>query len=85
MTEPKTVVVFRKYKDNGAILALFPFVDEGNYKVSCYEHQGQHGLADYAHCIAITNPAGTDEYAKLQRELESIGYDLDIKTKRMRK
>lgn len=80
-----TKVVFRKYKDNGAILALFPEVDEGNYKCSCYERIGQHGSADYQHCISITKPAKPDEFESLKKELESRGYNLDIKKKYIRK
>lgn len=81
----KTKVVFRKYKDNGDILALFPEVDEGNYKCSCYERIGQHGAADYSHCIRITTPAKEEEYKALKNELESMGYNLDIKKKHLRK
>lgn len=81
----KTKVVFRKYKDNGDILALFPEIDEGNYACSCYESVGQHGSADYNHCISITKPAKPEEYVSLQKELESIGYNLDIKKKHIRK
>lgn len=81
----KTKVVFRKYKDNGDILALFPEIDEGNYRISCYERIGQHGVADYSHCIKITNPAKSEEYQSLKRELESLGYNLDVKQKYIKK
>jgi hypothetical protein len=59
----KTVVIFRKYKE-GDILALFPEIDEGNYKCSCYQRIGQHGLADYDHCIRMTQPARPEEYER---------------------
>lgn len=80
----KTVVVFREYKD-GDVLALFPEV-EHNWKMGLcesYQHIGQHGGADYSHCIRITKPA--KDFSKLQNELERMGYNLDIKKKFIRK
>lgn len=78
----KTKVVFRKYQ-GGDIVALFP--DEkwdtiGN--IMSYEHIGQHGAAAYNWVIKITAPAKPKEYAPLKRELESIGYNLDIRKRR---
>lgn len=75
----KTVVVFRKFKDGGDIVALFP-QEEFNHRGGCmsYQHVGQHGEADYAHCVAASVPATVAEYAPLKRELESIGYDLKV-------
>ena len=44
-----------------------------------YAHVGQHGSCSYDWYITDTKPAKPDEYANLKAELESIGYDLDIK------
>lgn len=76
-------VIFRKYKDNGFILALFPYeISHSNYVV-CYEHVGQHGSADYNHCISrLTTPATESEYKDLKKELESIGYNLNVVKRR---
>ena len=75
----KTIVVFRKFKE-GDILALFPAErGDNNWAVSSYMHVGQHGAADYTGCIRLTKPATPEEYAPLKRELESIGYVLDVK------
>lgn len=78
-----TIVVFRAYKDNGDILALFP--KERNYPnphlCDSYQHIGQHSSADYVHCLRITRPAKPVEYADLKRELEAIGYTLTVKTR----
>lgn len=75
----KTVVVFRMFKD-GEVLALFPdIVNYRNGECESYQHVGQHGAADYGHCIQITTPAKPDEYADLQCELEGMGYNLDIR------
>ena len=81
----KTVVVFRKYKDDGAILALFPAEPYNHNQCMSYQHVGQHGGADYGHCISATIPASESEYGLLKRELEQIGYNLLIKKKFVRK
>ena len=78
--EPKTVVVFRTWRGRWkTVLALFPELDAGNGYCDSYEHVGQHGGADYAGCIARSHPAGPEEYRSLKLELESIGYNLDVR------
>lgn len=83
----KTVVIFRKFKNGKKeILALFPyayFYKIGN-KDTCesYMHIGQHSDASYSQCMKITVPAKKEEYQSLFQELESIGYDLEIKQRR---
>jgi len=73
------VVVFRKWKD-GDILALFPKeIADSNGNCMSYEHVGQHGAAAYGGCVYKTKPAKPSEYAALKRELEGIGYNLDVK------
>lgn len=82
----KTLVVFRKFKDGGDIVALFPELI--NYPDGCcesYQHVGQHGAADYIHCIAASVPAKPTEYRSLRQELENIGYRLDVRQKYLRK
>jgi hypothetical protein len=73
--QPATIVVFRKWKEDGTILALFPD-DIADYAGHCssYAHIGQHSAADYAACIAASVPATPREYAALKRELESPPY-----------
>ena len=78
MDKHKTIVVFRKYKKGGDILALFPGLKNYNYTVGCYEHVGQHGIADYTYCIEITEPALKSEYKDLYNELTRIGYSLTV-------
>lgn len=76
--EKPTPVIFRKWKDTGDIMALFPY-DLGTddpYTCSSYEHVGQHSAADPHHCIQATTPCTPDEYAPLKAELESLGYKL---------
>lgn len=67
-------VVFRKFKSDGEIIALFPQTLYSRY-VTSYMHIGQHGDADYHWCIRISKPATPEEYKPLLNELKSIGYD----------
>lgn len=73
-----TVVVFRKWRDRGDIIALFPELPATNDGDLCdsYQHVGQHGSAGYYGVIRATRRATPDEYASLYRELTRIGYRL---------
>jgi len=75
---PTTIVVFRKWKGNGGIIALFPELASDLYGRYCdsYEHIGQHGGADYYGVVQQTVPATPMEFARLARELQVIGYRL---------
>lgn len=75
-----TKVRFRKFKDNGEVIAIFPDLNYPKYtniKRNCmgYLHQGQHGECDYNYLMNITNSANIDEYFILLEELNSVGYD----------
>lgn len=80
-----TVVVFRKWyrrSDGTGVIALFPL--EPGWRdglVNSFEHDGQHGSADYDGTISRTRAAKPHEYESLLRELESppFNYWLDIK------
>lgn len=86
MNTEKTTVIFRTYPGNTSdVLALFPAIDEGQGMCGCYQHVGQHGMADYKHCLTVTRPAFPSEYKALARELSNIGYNLDIKQRYKRK
>lgn len=76
-----TRVVFRKWKDTGDILALFPDLPNDPEGMCCmsYEHVGQHGGATYSHCIEKTVPVTEEEYASLKEELESDPYNYNLK------
>ncbi len=72
------VVVFRRWRDTGDVVALFPEMPadlQGQYCES-YEHIGQHGAADYFGVIQDTTPVGPRECAELAEELRRIGYNL---------
>lgn len=82
-----TVTIFRRWKDSGTVIALFPFLDYNSGDASygmcmSYEHVGQHGEADYDHVIKATLPASETDYEDLADELTALGYELDIRAKR---
>lgn len=75
-----TKVIFRKFKREGDIIALFPELPGDRNPETCnsYMHIGQHGSASVA-LVADTRLAKPDEYADLLAELQRIGYaDLRI-------
>jgi hypothetical protein len=83
-TEPVRVI-FRVGKDVKAgarqVIALFPDLpaDHTTARVTCYiQRTGQHGAADFDHCMTATRAARTSEYMPLMRELQAIGYNLRL-------
>lgn len=77
----KDIVIFRKWKDTGEVIAFLP-TEPANYGMCLsYMHIGQHGESDYYHLLDKTIPANPEEYNDLLQELISIGYDPDIKKK----
>lgn len=70
-------VIFRIYPE-GDVIALF--IDDAEptrpWLMSCYQHMGQHGNADYDVVRDRTRLATAAEYAALRRELAQIGYVL---------
>ena len=72
------LVVFRRWQENGGIIALFPELpsDYQGHFCDAYEHVGQHGGADYHGVIMATKPVSEEDADPLARELERIGYRL---------
>jgi hypothetical protein len=80
----KTKVIFKLM--GGAVIALFPELagDNNPYKTCLsYCHLGQHGAASVE--LSSLKAAKPKEYYPLQKELESLGYDLWIVTRFSRK
>lgn len=74
-----TRVVFRRFPDDGAIIALFPDLIEGDKRtVQSYMHCGQHAPAHFTSVVEGTDPALPDEYRTLHHELTGIGYNLTV-------
>ena len=78
----KVAVIFRKDRDGWRdVFALFPELpaDLGGLHCTCYQHVGQHCVADYEGCIACSDAASPEEYADLMAELKQRGYILNVK------
>ena len=78
MNDEKTLVIFRRWRDGGTIIALFPEIpsDIHGWLCEAYEPIGQHGGADYHGVIAATKPVEPGDVADLADELTRIGYKL---------
>lgn len=72
-------VIFHKWKDTGDVIAFFIDMDEGHGLIMSYQHVGQHGVAVYPN---NTLPASPAEYAPLLTELQSLGYNLRVVSRR---
>ena len=78
---PKTPVIFRLERagETWTPVAFFPTLPGTNDPWTCeiYAHLGQHGSAsrDY---YSKTCPITLEDAEPLKKELESIGYDLDV-------
>ncbi len=78
-----TDIIFRTETGNsvwkGTVFALFPHeCSDNNGNVTSYQHIGQHGSADYHHCIATSKLATPAEYADLKKEMEGLGYKIRV-------
>lgn len=76
-----TPVIFRRFKDNGDVIALFPTIpsDPDGVYITSYQHVGQHGSASYHGVMVNSFPLYEPyEYAELLAELKNQGYD-DLK------
>ena len=76
----ETKAIFRKFKDDGSIIAMFPeeLGTNSPYTCECYMHIGQHSTCDPVYVIQMTKLAKSEEYQYLKKELESISYKLKI-------
>jgi hypothetical protein len=74
MSKRIPVLMRTSFDDPSDVFALFPTLSEGGGMVTCYQHVGQHSMADLAACIASTRPATRREAANLRRELEAAPY-----------
>jgi len=65
-------VIYRKDKEDSAIVAIFPTIWETGNTMLCYAHVGQHGSASDEYVSRNTVPAKPNEYADLHKELTGI-------------
>lgn len=76
----KVNVVFRKFED-GEVIAIFPNIypvaKDSKAEVMSYMHVGQHGMC--MECLVNElEKASKEEYAPLKKELEMIGYSVNV-------
>lgn len=70
----------------GTVFALMPHdVCDFEGNVTSYQHVGQHSSADYTHCVAKSRKATPEEYSDLKKELEGLGYKLNVVQRRSEK
>ena len=83
MKTDKTKVIFRKFDESDDIIAIFPEIPGTNNGWDCqsYMRVGQHGAADPHGILQITTLASAAEYGELKKELENIGYKLEVMKK----
>ena len=73
----KTQVVFKMFP-SGEVLAIFPHeVADHRGNRSSYMHLGQHGAALPALLVELPD-ATPGDYEELFKELETIGYNLEV-------
>ena len=74
----KTKVIFRYWK--GEVIAIFPteLGDNSPHTCSSYQHVGQHSACDPYGIVAESRPAIRAEFHELYRELENLGYNLEV-------
>ena len=82
-----TRTVFRMFK--GEVVALFPDISNDGFErrmgdIQSYQHAGQHGPADYTGVMRDSRPATPEEYAPLQRELESAPFNYKLRVVKRR-
>ena len=77
----KTKVIFRKFKKDGSIIAIFPEELSILSAEACWSYMrvGQHSPCIPVVITPVTDLAKEKEYRSLFEELESIGYNLEIK------
>lgn len=71
-------IVFRKREETGEIIALFPYVVDGNGLCLCYSIKHKEHKHHYKKTIDITVMANSREYNDTYNEMVSMGYDLTI-------
>lgn len=72
-------VIFRKTKDSSEIVAIFPYsIADLSGSMTCYAHVGQHSACSVEWYRNHTKMATPKEYAALKKELEGLGYKLEI-------
>ena len=72
-------VIFRVDRE-GEVFALMPGLAGTNDPSTCtsYQHVGQHSSASLVYCMKTSKPATEEQAAPLLRELQAIGYMVNV-------
>lgn len=81
MAKPVVPIMFRVWRGDSEVFAMFPTLPGTNERHTCtiYVHMGQHGSAGEAIAIASSRPATAQEYGPLLRELTQIYDDCELR------
>lgn len=73
-------VLFRRDRENGEVIAVFPYLAGTNDPYTCtiYVHNGQHSSAPLHAMINTTDPCASPLTDDLHKELVRIGYNLTV-------
>ena len=72
-----TKIAFRMWDNE--VVAVMPCDPATNaHDCTCYVHNGQHGACDPHLAVSASRPATEPEYRDLKRELEMIGYVVEV-------
>ena len=79
-----TEVIFRKFKQGGEIIALFPYeICDNHGNCESYMIVGQHSAANYQLVIQNSWPVHDPfDYSDIKAELMGLGYRLKVQQKR---
>lgn len=73
----KTRTAFLYNAETEDLFAYFPDEIESNNRRLCYSQIGQHSMCSLAYVANCTN-AEPEQYKDLAKELEGLGYNLEI-------
>ena len=79
----RVLFVYPRYDDGQReVLAIFPDQRLFSGAISCYAHVGQHGSCSYS--FLKRTKATKEQYTPLLKELQSIGYNVEVVNERAR-
>lgn len=82
-TNREVTVIFRYDKKNKEVFAIMPYeIADTAFNCTTYQHVGQHSAGNYSWMTHSSRLAKESEYKDLKKELESIGYNLKVQSKR---
>lgn len=75
--KPEITRVFFRVFPEGDVIAIFPDFEHYVDVLESYQHKGQHGACS-PNLVKDLPAASEEEYTDLKKELESIGYVLEV-------